>query len=296
MEGEKANYREGCPLEAAIYQCPPSPMSRDCVCFIAIEFRITFRWRRCSSLLKVGLISVVDERNITFPAKRDKSSAPTMWRSSVDWSFWGNKKKIQKIKKSKFSIIIFMFTCFRRWTIENFPPEIYHQFKREIPTLIHGSEPLNLKQMMNRSVFYSIAHRHNIIVMLQVGHMKQHIWGKLTQRYHSHNVVWNIIHILTKSRDSEPSRLIITSVKRSVQQWAGAHQVAFEPNEVDPHGDCAVGVAAKCFNPVHQVGTELVASFQHAQHHDVMVPQVIHDVSGQTFCPGNNMRSKLLLL
>lgn len=162
-----------------------------------------------------------------------------------------------------------MFTCFRRCcdkTIENFPPEIYPQFKREIPTLIHGSEPLNLKQMMNRSVFYSIAHRHNMIVMLQVGHMKQ------------------------------PSRLIIASVKRSVQQWAGAHQVAFEPNEVDPHGDCAVGVAAKCFDPVHQVGTELVASFQHAQHHDVMVPQVIHDVSGQTFCPGNNMRSKLFLL
>lgn len=90
----------------------------------------------------------------------------------------GTKKNTENQKKSKFFIIIFMFICLRRCcdkTTENFLPEIYPQFEREIPTLIHGSEPLNLKQMMNRSVFYSIAHRHNIIVMLQVGHMKQHI-------------------------------------------------------------------------------------------------------------------------
>lgn len=71
----------------------------------------------------------------------------------------------------------------------------------------------------------------------------------------------------------------------SVQKWAEAHQVALETDEVDSHGDCAVGVSAKSLDPVHQVGTELVASFQHTQHHDVMVPQVIHDVSSQTFCP-----------
>lgn len=34
------------------------------------------------------------QENFTFPAKKDKSSAPTMWRFSVEQSFWGNK--IQK--------------------------------------------------------------------------------------------------------------------------------------------------------------------------------------------------------
>lgn len=71
-----------------------------------------------------------------------------------------------------------------------------------------------------------------------------------------------------------------------------SHQVAFEAYEVDPHGDCSAGVAAQSFNPVHQVGAELVASLQNTQHHDVVVPQVIHDVSGQAFCPVRNTRSK----
>lgn len=78
----------------------------------------------------------------------------------------------------------------------------------------------------------------------------------------------------------------------SVQQWAETHQVALETDEVDPHGDCAVGVAAKSLDPVHQVGTELVASFQHTQHSDVMVPQVVHDVSGQTFGSVDNAKSE----
>lgn len=78
-------------------------------------------------------------------------------------------------------------------------------------------------------------------------------------------------------------------------QRAEAHQVALETDEVDPHGDRAVGVAAQSLDPFHQVGAELVASFQHAQHHDVMVPQVIHDVSSQTFCPENDVESELPL-
>lgn len=69
-----------------------------------------------------------------------------------------------------------------------------------------------------------------------------------------------------------------------------AHQIAFEAYEVDPHWDGSVGVAAQSFNPLHQVGAELVASLQDAQHHDVTVPQVIHDVSGQTFCPAHTRR------
>lgn len=54
---------------------------------------------------------------------------------------------------------------------------------------------------------------------------------------------------------------------------------------MDPHGDGSVGVAAQSFNPLHQVGAELVASLQNAQHHDVAVPQIVHDVSGQTLRP-----------
>lgn len=64
-----------------------------------------------------------------------------------------------------------------------------------------------------------------------------------------------------------------------------AHQVALEADEVDPHGDGVLGVAAEHLDPVHQVCTELVSPLQHAQHHDVMVAQVVHDVPGQTFCP-----------
>lgn len=70
---------------------------------------------------------------------------------------------------------------------------------------------------------------------------------------------------------------------RFVQQWP--HQVAFKADKVDPHWDGSVGVATQSFNPLHQVSAELVASLQDAQHHDVTVPQIIHDVSGQTFCP-----------
>lgn len=55
-----------------------------------------------------------------------------------------------------------------------------------------------------------------------------------------------------------------------------------------PHGDGAAGVAAQRLDPVHQVGTELVASLQHAQHHDVVVAQVVHDVSSQTLRPVNS--------
>lgn len=38
------------------------------------------------------------------------------------------------------------------------------------------------------------------------------------------------------------------------------YQVAFEADEVDPHGDGAVGVVAESFNPVHQVSGKLVTS------------------------------------
>lgn len=47
----------------------------------------------------------IDKKNITFPAKKDKSSAPSMWRSSVDWSFWGNQNT--EVKRNMFFVLFF---------------------------------------------------------------------------------------------------------------------------------------------------------------------------------------------
>lgn len=76
-----------------------------------------------------------------------------------------------------------------------------------------------------------------------------------------------------------------TNLKSACERRWWPHQVAFEADKVDSHWDGSVGVAAQSFNPLHQVGTELVASFQNTQHHNLAVSQVIHDVSGQTFRP-----------
>lgn len=64
---------------------------------------------------------------------------------------------------------------------------------------------------------------------------------------------------------------------------------------MDPHGDGAVGVVAESFNPVHQVSGKLIPSLQDAQHHDVIVTEVIHDVACQTFRPFSDTISKLPL-
>ena len=64
-----------------------------------------------------------------------------------------------------------------------------------------------------------------------------------------------------------------------------AHQVALEADEVDPHGDGAVGVATQSFDSFHQVGGELVAPLQYTQHHQVVVSKIIHDVAGKPLGP-----------
>lgn len=73
------------------------------------------------------------------------------------------------------------------------------------------------------------------------------------------------------------------------------HQVAPEPDEVDPHGDAALRVAAESLDLVHQIGTELVSPFQHTQNYDVVLPQVVHDVSGKTLRPGDRARKRSLM-
>ncbi len=67
-----------------------------------------------------------------------------------------------------------------------------------------------------------------------------------------------------------------------------AHQVALEPDEVHPHGKGLVGVSAQDFDTVHQVSAELITSLQHTQHHDVMITEIIHDISGQSLYPGKS--------
>lgn len=54
---------------------------------------------------------------------------------------------------------------------------------------------------------------------------------------------------------------------------------------MNPHGDGPVGVATQGFDPLHQVGAELVAPLQYAQHHDVVVPQIVHDVASKPLGP-----------
>lgn len=68
------------------------------------------------------------------------------------------------------------------------------------------------------------------------------------------------------------------------------YQVALETDELHPSLQVLVGVAAEHLDELHQVCTELVASLQDAQHHDVVVvSKVIHDVVGQTLHPAGEM-------
>lgn len=68
-----------------------------------------------------------------------------------------------------------------------------------------------------------------------------------------------------------------------------SHQVALKSDEMDPHGDGLSGVVAEVLDSVHQVGAKLVSSFKYTQHHDVVVPQVVHDVASETFCPAKTI-------
>ncbi len=70
------------------------------------------------------------------------------------------------------------------------------------------------------------------------------------------------------------------------------NQVALQTDELHPGLQVLVGVAAENLDELHQVCTELVASLQDAQHHYVVVPEVIHDVVGQTLDPAGGIPSR----
>lgn len=66
------------------------------------------------------------------------------------------------------------------------------------------------------------------------------------------------------------------------------YQVALQSDELHPCLQVLVGVAAKNFDELHQICTELVAPLQDAQHHDVVVPKVLLDVVRQTLRPAGD--------
>ena len=70
-----------------------------------------------------------------------------------------------------------------------------------------------------------------------------------------------------------------------------SYQVALQTNELHPGLQVLVRVAAKNFEELHQVDTELVSSLQDAQHHYVAVPEVVLDVVGQTLDPAGDVTS-----
>lgn len=65
-----------------------------------------------------------------------------------------------------------------------------------------------------------------------------------------------------------------------VPEGLSSHQVALEANEFHVGGDGMIKAPALGFNRVHQVSAELIASFQNTQNHQVIMNQVIQDISG----------------
>lgn len=74
--------------------------------------------------------------------------------------------------------------------------------------------------------------------------------------------------------------------------WS-TYQVALEADELHPGLQVLVGVAAQDLDELHQVSAELVSSLEDAQHHDVVVPEVLHDVVGQALDPAGEKIIKI---
>lgn len=69
------------------------------------------------------------------------------------------------------------------------------------------------------------------------------------------------------------------------QKRRSVYTVALEADEVHRHGDGAIAVPVQSLDVVQQVREEFVASFQHAESHDVVPPHLLHDLAGQSFRP-----------
>jgi len=62
--------------------------------------------------------------------------------------------------------------------------------------------------------------------------------------------------------------------------------VTFQPNKINFHGDEPFRISAEIFNMLHKVSTELVATFEDTQNHNIIVSNVLHNIFGQSFRPG----------
>lgn len=63
------------------------------------------------------------------------------------------------------------------------------------------------------------------------------------------------------------------------------YTVALEADEVHRHGDGTIAVPIQSLDVVQQVCKEFVASFQHAEGHDVVSPHLLHNLPGQSLRP-----------
>lgn len=62
--------------------------------------------------------------------------------------------------------------------------------------------------------------------------------------------------------------------------------VTFQSNKIDFHGDEPFWISAKIFNVLHKISTELVATFEDTENHNIIVSNVLHNIFGQSFSPG----------
>lgn len=76
-----------------------------------------------------------------------------------------------------------------------------------------------------------------------------------------------------------------SSCKLRVYFYAFAYQVALQADKLHPGLQVPVGAASQNLDELHQICTELVSSLQDAQHHDLTVLKVLHDVPGQALYP-----------
>lgn len=70
------------------------------------------------------------------------------------------------------------------------------------------------------------------------------------------------------------------SPRGAVSDWCSTYQVALDADKLHTGGDGMTRTAALGFNGLHQVSTELIASFENTQDHQVVMPHVPQDISG----------------
>lgn len=72
--------------------------------------------------------------------------------------------------------------------------------------------------------------------------------------------------------------------------------VTFQSNKIDFHGDEPFWISAEIFDVLHKVSTEFVATFEDTENHNIIVSNVLHNIFGQSLCPGaKKIKDKITL-